>query len=113
MRPLVCRSSPAMIRSSVVLPHPDGPRKQTSSPDSIVRSIDFSATKSPNSLWMPSSFSACDIERSWFTVMDVAALYPYGDGLRCALPIRLFTASLRRGLRLVALAPFGQDLVAI
>ena len=43
-----------MIRNSVVLPQPDGPRKQTSSPGSIVRSIDLSATKLPKVLLMPS-----------------------------------------------------------
>ncbi len=43
-----------MIRSSVVLPQPDGPRKHTSSPGWMTRSIDFSATKSPNALWTDS-----------------------------------------------------------
>ena len=32
IRPVVWMSSPAIARSSVVLPHPDGPRKQTNSP---------------------------------------------------------------------------------
>ena len=49
-----------MIRSNVVLPQPDGPRKQTSSPASIVRSIDFSATKVPKVLFMPSSRTAAE-----------------------------------------------------
>jgi hypothetical protein len=39
MRPAVCTSSPAMMRSSVVLPQPDGPRKQTNSPLRICRSM--------------------------------------------------------------------------
>ena len=37
MRPAVCTSSPAMMRSSVVLPQPEGPRKQTSSPGCTAR----------------------------------------------------------------------------
>ena len=32
MPPAVCVSSPAMMRSRVVLPQPEGPRKQTNSP---------------------------------------------------------------------------------
>ncbi len=32
MRPEVWMSSPAIARSSVVLPQPEGPRKQTNSP---------------------------------------------------------------------------------
>ena len=47
-----------MMRSSVVLPQPDGPTKQTSSPRSIVRSTDCSATKLPKALWMPCSYRA-------------------------------------------------------
>ncbi len=47
-----------MIRSSVVLPQPDGPTKQTSSPALIARSTDCSATKPPNALWIPSRRNA-------------------------------------------------------
>lgn len=54
MRPAVCVSSPAMMRRRVVLPHPDGPRKQTNSPSSIVRSMSFSAWNAPKDLRMPS-----------------------------------------------------------
>ena len=50
MRPAVGVSSPAMIRSRVVLPQPDGPRKQTNSPLPVSRSIAFSAVKAPNAL---------------------------------------------------------------
>ncbi len=39
-----------MMRSSVVLPQPDGPTKHTISPGVIVRSIDCSATNVPNAL---------------------------------------------------------------
>ena len=41
-----------MMRSSVVLPQPDGPSKATSSPDSMSRLTLFSAVKSPNCLSM-------------------------------------------------------------
>src|SRR5690606_16653305 len=46
--PLSAVSSPAMIRSSVVLPQPDGPSKATSSPVSICSDTSSSARKSPN-----------------------------------------------------------------
>ena len=36
-------SSPAIVRSRVVLPHPDGPSNASSSPDSIARSTPSSA----------------------------------------------------------------------
>ena len=48
MRPYVWMSSPAMARSSVVLPQPDGPRKQTNSPGKISREMSFSAANAPN-----------------------------------------------------------------
>src|ERR1051326_2201163 len=38
-----------MIRSSVDLPHPDGPISETNSPGSIARSMSRSATTSPRS----------------------------------------------------------------
>ena len=37
-----------MIRSSVDLPHPDGPISETNSPSSIVRSMPWSAVVWPN-----------------------------------------------------------------
>ena len=43
MDPLVTVSSPAIIRSVVVLPHPDGPSSATSSPGSIARSMPLTA----------------------------------------------------------------------
>ena len=43
-RPASACSSPAMMRSSVVLPQPLGPRKQTISPAAIVRSMPSSTT---------------------------------------------------------------------
>ena len=47
MVPEVCGSRPAMARSSVVLPQPEGPRKQTNSPSAISRLISPRAVKSP------------------------------------------------------------------
>jgi hypothetical protein len=38
---------PAMIRSIVVLPQPDGPRNVTNSPSATLRSTSRSATLSP------------------------------------------------------------------
>src|SRR5438309_8986032 len=55
IRPAVCNSRPAMMRSSVVLPHPDGPRKHSSSPGWTSRLTPFSAANSPNSLRIPES----------------------------------------------------------
>ena len=40
----------AIARSRVVLPQPDGPRKQANSPSAIVRDTSFSAVKAPNFL---------------------------------------------------------------
>src|SRR6266568_7567784 len=48
--PSSCGSRPAMARSSVVLPQPDGPRKQTNSPLVISSEIFESAVKRPNRL---------------------------------------------------------------
>ena len=46
------------MRSSVVLPDPDGPRSATSAPDGMTRLTGFSAVVAPNSLAM-SSISIC------------------------------------------------------
>src|SRR5438552_503434 len=48
--PAVARSSPAIMRSVVVLPQPEGPRRQTTSPAATDRSASRTATKSPNFL---------------------------------------------------------------
>src|SRR5687767_1937404 len=47
-----------MIRRSVVLPQPDGPRKQTNSPGSTERLTPRRAMKPPNFLAIPSSATA-------------------------------------------------------
>src|SRR5918993_1280288 len=53
MVPALCRSSPAMMRRSVVFPQPEGPRKQTNSPGVISRSTSFSAVKAPKFFEIP------------------------------------------------------------
>jgi hypothetical protein len=48
--PVVWMSRPAIARSRVVLPHPDGPRKQTNSPSTISSEMSSRAVKAPNFL---------------------------------------------------------------
>src|ERR1041384_4002675 len=50
--PLVCRSSPQMMRRNVVLPQPDGPSKTMNSPFGTSRLIPLTAGTSPNFLTM-------------------------------------------------------------
>src|SRR3990172_5535026 len=51
--PAVGRSSPAMIRSKVVFPHPDGPRRTRNSPSLVDRFTPSTARTSPNRLLTP------------------------------------------------------------
>src|ERR1043165_3400194 len=69
--PEVGCSRPAIMRSIVVLPQPEGPRKTTNSPSRISRSMPSTAATSPNSL------------RS-----RRAITWPIGSGLRVRLPLR-------------------------
>src|SRR5215510_14852503 len=55
MRPPLTSSSPAMRRSSVDLPHPDGPTKTTKVPSSMSRSTPGITVVLPNALRTPSS----------------------------------------------------------
>src|SRR5436190_22545160 len=48
--PLETLSSPAMTRRVVVLPQPDGPRRQTTSPAATDRSTSLTAVKEPKRL---------------------------------------------------------------
>jgi hypothetical protein len=48
-------SSPATMRSVVVLPQPDGPSSAKKDPSGTVRSRDSTAVKAPNSLRTPHS----------------------------------------------------------
>src|SRR5437868_2587226 len=56
--PAFCRSSPAMTRRSVVLPHPLGPRKQTNSPSATASETSASATTASNFLAIERSSTA-------------------------------------------------------
>src|SRR5687767_3600397 len=55
-RPAVGSSSPATIRSVVVLPHPDGPSSAKNEPAGIVRFSSSIAVKPGNLLLTPSSW---------------------------------------------------------
>src|ERR1700684_933538 len=48
--PLVCFSSPQIMRRNVVLPQPDGPSSTMNSPSGTVRLMPFTAETSPNFL---------------------------------------------------------------
>src|SRR5205814_3110323 len=77
--PEVCTSSPAMIRSSVVLPQPEGPRKQTNSPFAIARSMSCSAVNAPKSLRMrrsSSRVSAVTGTRALLLLLRLAVVAP-------------------------------------
>src|SRR4026209_1048590 len=87
IEPALCASSPAMIRSSVVLPHPDGPRKQRNSPCATSSRMSRSAVKAPKSLRIPSS-------RRKGPAPGITPLFP------------------RLGFRVVALVPLGEDALA-
>jgi hypothetical protein len=50
MRPVVWMSRPQMARRSVVLPHPEGPRKETNSPSYMSRKTSSSAVNFPDAL---------------------------------------------------------------
>src|SRR6476660_4597325 len=88
--PEVCTSRPAMMRSSVVLPQPEGPRKQTNSPLRMPGSISCRAVKPPKSLRMRRS------SRS-----------------RSAVTLYSLPGSALLGLAVVAAVPFVQDTLAI
>src|SRR5215208_6575846 len=74
MRPALCVSRPAMMRSSVVLPQPDGPRRQTNSPWLTARLTSRRATKLPKCFETPSTASA-----SLGFGFCVIALFPLGE----------------------------------
>ena len=44
--------TPAIMRSNVVLPHPDGPSSAVNSPSRNTRSVGSTAVKRPNALWI-------------------------------------------------------------
>ncbi len=51
--PVVWMSRPAMARSRVVFPQPEGPRKHTNSPSKISSEMSFRAANGPNILVRP------------------------------------------------------------
>src|SRR5687768_2441571 len=75
MRPALWVSRPAMMRSSVVLPQPEGPSRQTNSPWATDRLTSRRATKAPKCLETPSTLSAASL-RFGFCVI---ALFPLGE----------------------------------
>src|SRR4051794_4979013 len=54
IEPWVGCSKPAIIRSVVVFPQPDGPRKETNSPFSALRLKSSTAIDGPKRFWTPS-----------------------------------------------------------
>src|SRR5262245_36962492 len=61
IRPLSMSSSPAMVRSSVDLPQPEGPTSTANSPEETLRSMPRSTSTGPKRLcspWMVSSAMA-------------------------------------------------------
>src|SRR5579862_4299689 len=63
IRPLLTGSSPAIMRSSVDFPHPEGPTNTTNSPSAIERSTLRMTAAAPNALVTPVS-RICAIGRS-------------------------------------------------
>ncbi len=58
MAPAVGSSNPAIIRSIVVLPEPEGPRRAKNSPSTMSRSMSSTATTSPKVLVTPTRRTA-------------------------------------------------------
>src|SRR4029077_1701566 len=142
MVPSSCGSRPAIARKSVVLPQPEGPRKQTNSPCATSRSMSFSAVKAPKRFSRarmrtngcavaPGARTDCTT-RSFITPSRLTRLssrkprsgYPgpmyhdprdsRKDGSRVSPRSPGMTGwVIRRGLALVALRPFGQDAIAV
>src|SRR6476661_7998580 len=75
MRPEVGASKPPIIRSVVVLPQPDGPRRLKNSPSTTSRSMWSTATASPNILTTSTSLTS--------TVATFAAV-SFGGAPACA-----------------------------
>src|SRR5438445_54086 len=88
-------SSAEIERSRVVLPHPDGPRKQTNSPSWISSEMSARAVNAPN----------CLVRRSMRRYALTSASPSPSRGARPLL--------LGLGLRAVALLPLGEDLRAV
>src|SRR5436190_15164714 len=79
--PEVTRSSPAIMRSVVVLPQPEGPRRQTTSPAATFKSASRTATKSPNFLviFLTSMVDISALYRSEGDTSEQVVLQEEGD----------------------------------
>src|ERR1043166_2608687 len=100
MSPSVGSSSPAIMRKTVVLPPPLGPRRATSSPSLTEKLTCFTAATSPNclvtflsSMLMPGRASCQDSEsgsrfvvfglsRGALSALVIALLFPFQEGLQ-------------------------------
>src|SRR5918998_5125002 len=75
--PSVGRSSPAMVRSRVVLPHPEGPRRTRYSPSSVARSTPSTAwTRPPSNCLTSLRTSTTTVTAGLSGPADQAALPP-------------------------------------
>src|SRR5512136_654144 len=70
--PAVGATKPAIMRSVVVLPHPDGPSSTTSSPWGMSRSTSATAWESPYVLVRPVSCSRATVSSQHPRKLDVA-----------------------------------------
>ena len=61
MRPDVTDSSPATMRSAVVLPQPDGPSSTRNSPSSMVRSRPLTTCTAPKDLKISESVTSIEL----------------------------------------------------
>ncbi len=75
IRPLVGCSKPAIIRSVVVLPQPDGPSRVKNSPAGMSTLMPATATCSPKAFVSSSSWISPDIQTS-MVASDVASSPP-------------------------------------
>src|SRR6267378_2799873 len=121
MSPPVCRSSPAIIRKSVVLPHPLGPSSTRNSPSRVCRSTPSTAVCSWKTFRMflvstvakraPRVKRGGDFYREVSPSRHSRAVQrrPIGGGRRrCAFPTCAAAAVFER-LQKLALLPLGED----
>src|SRR4051794_5476872 len=136
--PELCGSRPAIARSSVVFPQPEGPRKHTNSLFATSRSISLSAVNAPNRfsrLRMRRKDAALLIDPCPILACAPGAMHHPRDALPTrdpgfcdkkyrgpASPAHRYGAApgaghapsiLRRRLAFVAFRPLGQDAVAV
>src|SRR5713226_3530001 len=106
--PAFWRSRPAMMRKSVVLPHPLGPRKQTNSPEPTDSVMLWRATNWPNFLAMPSSATAGGRESFICGGLDMAPTLP--PSCVCAPLMGALSPSFRIGW---SMRPYAQQGLAM